>query len=193
MAEELKTFPADVGRICVPQNVYAMIMVAHRGRGSGMASRADLHCWFRRPCRQIPRDGNFNPLCKPSLGLSQLRDLGLLSWKLPGGKGQAGVVAVAEGAAAAGGAAFVKQFGLLRSHTLVVQKVNFGVDWVTGAVEDDAGAGDVGASTFRTGEDVLQLSWVVSRSVSSLEELLLELVCDWKLRGMITATSKSQQ
>ena len=110
-----------------------------------------------------------------------------------GGEGEAGVVAVSEGAAAVGGAAFVKWFGLSRSRTSVTPKVNFGVDWVTGPVEDDAGAGDVGASTFCTGEDVLQLSWVVSRSVSSLEELLLELVRDWKLRGMITATSKSKQ
>ena len=100
---------------------------------------------------------------------------------------------VAEGAAAAGGAALVKQFGLSRSRTSVAPKVNFGVDWATGAVEDDAGAGDVGASTFCTGEDALQLSWVVSRSVSSPEELLLELVRDWKLWGMITATSKSKQ
>ena len=86
----------------------------------------------------------------------------------------------------------MKQFGLSRSRTSVTLKVNFGVDWATGAVEDDAGAGDVGASTFRTGEDALQLSWVVSRSESSPEELLLELVHDWKLRGMITATSKSK-
>ena len=103
------------------------------------------------------------------------------------------MVAVAEGAAAAGGASLVKQFGLLWSLTSVTPKVNFGVDWATGAVEDDAGAGDVGASTFCTGEDVHQLSWVVSRSVSSLEELLLELVRDWELRGMITTTSKSKQ
>ena len=154
-----------------------------------MASRADPHCRFWRPCRQVPRDGNVNPLCRPNLGLSRLCNLGLLSWKFPGGEGEAG----AEGATAAGGAAFVNQFGLSRSHTSVMPKVNFGVDWVTGAVEDNAGAGDVGASTFRTGEDVLQLSWVVSRSVSSLEELLLELVRDWKLQGMITATSKSKQ
>ena len=100
---------------------------------------------------------------------------------------------VAEGAAAAGGAAFVKQFGLSQSHTSVTPKVNFGGDWVTGTVEDNAGAGDVGASTFHTGEDILQLSWVVSRSMSSLEELFLELVRDWKLWGMITATSKSKQ
>ena len=82
----------------------------------------------------------------------------------------------AEGAAAAWGAAFVKQFGLSQSRTSVAPKVNFGVDWVTGAVEDDAGAGDVGASTFCTGEDVLQLSLVVTRNVSSLEELSLEQV-----------------
>ena len=43
------------------------------------------------------------------------------------GKGEAGAVA-AEGAAAAWGAAFVKQFGLSRSHTSVMPKVNFGVD-----------------------------------------------------------------
>ena len=84
----------------------------------------------------------------------------------------------------------MKWFGLLWSHTSVVPKVNFRVDW---AVEDNAGAGDVGASTFCTGEDALQLSWVVSKSMSSLEELLLELVHDWKLWGMITATSKSKQ
>ena len=70
MAEALKAFPADVGRICIPWNMYTMIMVAHRGRGSGMASRADLHCQFQRLCRQVPRDGNFNPLCRPSLDLS---------------------------------------------------------------------------------------------------------------------------
>ena len=109
------------------------------------------------------------------------------------GEGEAGAVAVAEGAAAAGGAALVKRFGLSRSRTSVMPKVNFGVDWAMGAVEDNAGAGDVGASTFCTGEDALQLSWVVSRSESSPEELLLELVHDWKLRGMITATSKSKQ
>ena len=110
-----------------------------------------------------------------------------------GGEGEAGVAAVAEGAAAAGVAAFVKWFGLSQSHTSVMLKVNFGVDWVTGTLEDDAGAGDVGASTFHMGEDVLQLSLVVSRSVSSLEELSLELVHDWKLRGMTTATSKREQ
>ena len=41
MAEALKTVTADVGRICIPQNMYTMIMVMHCGRGSGMASRAD--------------------------------------------------------------------------------------------------------------------------------------------------------
>ena len=60
-------------------------------------------------------------------------------------------------------------------------------------MEDDAGAGDVGASTFCTGEDILQLSLVVSRSMSSLEELSLELVHNWKLWGMTTATSKTKQ
>ena len=109
------------------------------------------------------------------------------------GEGEAGAVAVVEGAAAAGGAALVKWFGLSWSRTSVAPKVNFGVDWPMGAVEDNAGAGDVGASTFRTGEDALQLSWVVSKNESSPEELLLELVRDWKLRGMITATSKSKQ
>ena len=64
--------------------------------------------------------------------------------EIPRGEGEAGTVVAAEGAAAAGGAAFVKQFGLLQSHTSVTPKVNFGVDWVTGAVEDNASAGDVG-------------------------------------------------
>ena len=102
---------------------------------------------------------------------------------------------MAEGAAAAGGAVFMKQFGLLWSHTSVTPKMNFGVDWATGAVEDNVGARDVGASTFCMGEDVLQLSLVVSSSVSSLEELSLELeiMCDWKLWGMTTATSKIKQ
>ena len=61
-------------------------------------------------------------------------------------------------------------------------------------MEDDVAA-DVGASAFCMGEGVLQLSLVVSSSMSSLEELMLELeiVCDRKLPGMTTATSKSKQ
>ena len=157
-----------------------------------MAGGAGPHHQFQKPCRWVPRDGNFNPLCRPSLDLSRLCNLDLPSWRFPVGEGEAGAAA-AQGAAAAEGAAFVKQLGLSQSHASIAPKVNFGVDGVTKAVEDNAGAGDAGASTFCTGEGILQLSLVVSRSMSSLEELLLELIHDWKLQGMTTATSKSKQ
>ena len=84
------------------------------------------------------------------------------------------------GSCEGGGAAFAKWFGLLQSNTSAVPKVNFGASWVTGVVEDDA---DAGASTFHMGEGVLQLSLIVSMSMSALEE-------QW---DMTTPTSNSKQ
>ena len=131
MAEALETLPADMGRICIPGNVYAMIMVMHRGRGSGMASGANMCCWLWRPCRQVPRDGDFNPLCRPCFHLSRLHNLSLLNWRFPGsqrrGRGGSGSRRGSSGC----GCSFVKQFGLSWSCTSVAPKMNFGIDWVT--------------------------------------------------------------
>ena len=186
MVEALKAFPADVGRLCIPRYVYTMIMVMQRGGWLGIAGRAGPDHRLQRPCRWVPRDGTLTPCAGPAWTCLDFATWAFQAGDSQGSKGEAG-------AAAAGGAAFVKQLGLSQSHTSSAPKVNFGVDWVTGTVEGDAGAGDAGASTFCMGEGILQLLLVVSRSMSSLEELSLELVHDWKLWGMTTATSKRKQ
>ena len=86
MVEVLKAFPANVGRLCIPCYVYTMNMVTQGGGWSGTSGRAGWHHQFQRPCRWVPRDGNVNPLCRPSLDLSRLCNLGLLSWRFPGGQ-----------------------------------------------------------------------------------------------------------
>ena len=102
MAEALKTFPADVGRICVPQNVYTMIMVAYCGRGLAWQVGQTRTIDFGGRADGSPGMVTLTPCAGLVLACIDFTIWAFQAGNSQQGEGEAGAVVAAEGAAAAG-------------------------------------------------------------------------------------------